>query len=238
MVRIDMSEYQERHTVARLIGAPPGYVGYDEGGQLTEAVRRRPYSVVLFDEIEKAHPEVFNVFLQVLDDGRLTDGQGRTVDFRNTVIIMTSNVGSQYIMDVQDEETMRARVMEAMHQHFRPEFLNRVDEIVIFHRLEREHLREIADIQLHHVRQLLARRNVTLALTEAAADLLINEGYDPVYGARPLKRVLQRRLVDPLAMQLIQGDVREGDHVVVDVENGELAFNVVESAEFAEPVVA
>jgi ATP-dependent Clp protease ATP-binding subunit ClpB len=201
-------------------------------------VRRRPYSVVLFDEIEKAHPEVFNVFLQVLDDGRLTDGQGRTVDFRNTVIIMTSNVGSQYIMDVQDEETMRARVMEAMHQHFRPEFLNRVDEIVIFHRLEREHLREIADIQLHHVRQLLARRNVTLALTEAAADLLINEGYDPVYGARPLKRVLQRRLVDPLAMQLIQGDIREGDHIVVDVENGELAFSVVESAEFAEPVVA
>jgi ATP-dependent Clp protease ATP-binding subunit ClpB len=238
MVRIDMSEYQERHTVARLIGAPPGYVGYDEGGQLTEAVRRRPYSVVLFDEIEKAHPEVFNVFLQVLDDGRLTDGQGRTVDFRNTVIIMTSNVGSQYIMDVADEETMRARVMEAMRQHFRPEFLNRVDEIVIFHRLEREHLREIADIQLNHVRQLLARRNVTLALTEAAADLLINEGYDPVYGARPLKRVLQRRLVDPLAMQLIQGDIREGDHIVVDVENDELAFNVVESAEFAEPVVA
>jgi ATP-dependent Clp protease ATP-binding subunit ClpB len=238
MVRIDMSEYQERHTVARLIGAPPGYVGYDEGGQLTEAVRRRPYSVVLFDEIEKAHPEVFNVFLQVLDDGRLTDGQGRTVDLRNTVIIMTSNVGSQYIMDVADEETMRARVMEAMRQHFRPEFLNRVDETVIFHRLEREHLREIADIQLNHVRQLLGRRNVTLVLTEAAADLLINEGYDPVYGARPLKRVLQRRLVDPLAMQLIQGDIREGDHIVVDVENGELAFNVVESAEFADPITA
>jgi ATP-dependent Clp protease ATP-binding subunit ClpB len=242
MVRIDMSEYQERHTVARLIGAPPGYVGYDEGGQLTEAVRRRPYSVVLFDEIEKAHPEVFNVFLQVLDDGRLTDGQGRTVDFRNTVIIMTSNIGSQYIMDVADEETMRTRVMEAMRQHFRPEFLNRVDEIVIFHRLEREHLREIADIQLNYVRQLLARRNVTLALTESAADLLINEGYDPVYGARPLKRVLQRRLVDPLAMQLIQGDIHEGDHVVVDVghkngENRELVFSLVEAAEFVEPVV-
>ncbi len=239
MVRIDMSEYQERHTVARLLGAPPGYVGYDEGGQLTEAVRRRPYSVVLFDEIEKAHPEVFNVFLQVLDDGRLTDGQGRTVDFRNTVIIMTSNIGSQYIMDLTDEETMRVRVMDALRQHFRPEFLNRVDEIVIFHRLEREHLRDIADIQLNHLRQLLAKRHVTLALTEAATDLLIAEGYDPVYGARPLKRVLQRRVLDPLALQLIQGDVREGDHVVVDAENGELSFDVVDvAAEVGEPVTA
>ena len=232
MVRIDMSEYQERHTVARLIGAPPGYVGYEEGGQLTEAVRRRPYSVVLFDEIEKAHPEVFNVFLQVLDDGRLTDGQGRTVDFRNTVIIMTSNVGSQYILDDIDDETMRARVMEAMRNHFRPEFLNRVDEVVIFHRLGREQLREIAEIQLNNVRGLLAKRNITLSLTEAATDLLIEEGYDPVYGARPLKRVLQRRIIDPLAVRVIQGDVREGDHVVVEVEDGDLAFRVVETGEF------
>ena len=234
MIRIDMSEYQERHTVARLIGAPPGYVGYEEGGQLTEAVRRRPYSVVLFDEIEKAHPEVFNVFLQVLDDGRLTDGQGRTVDFRNTVIIMTSNIGSQFIMGDLDEETMRARVMEAMRAHFRPEFLNRVDDVIIFHRLGREQLREIAEIQLNHVRGLLAKRNVTLSLTEAATDLLIEEGYDPVYGARPLKRVLQRRVIDPLAVRLIQGDVREGDHVVVEADNGQLDFRVVETGEFEE----
>jgi ATP-dependent Clp protease ATP-binding subunit ClpB len=232
IVRIDMSEYQERHTVARLIGAPPGYVGYEEGGQLTESVRRRPYSVVLFDEIEKAHPEVFNVFLQVLDDGRLTDGQGRTVDFRNTVIIMTSNIGSQHIMDDIDDETMRARVQEAMRQHFRPEFLNRVDEIVIFHRLDRAQLREIAEIQLNHVRGLLAKRNVTMTLTEAATDLLIEEGYDPVYGARPLKRVLQRRIIDPLAIRVIQGDVREGDHVVIEVEDGGLDFRVVETGEF------
>jgi ATP-dependent Clp protease ATP-binding subunit ClpB len=232
IVRIDMSEYQERHTVARLIGAPPGYVGYEEGGQLTESVRRRPYSVVLFDEIEKAHPEVFNVFLQVLDDGRLTDGQGRTVDFRNTVIIMTSNIGSQYIMDDIDDETMRARVQEAMRQHFRPEFLNRVDEIVIFHRLDRTQLREIAEIQLNHVRGLLAKRNITMTLTEAATDLLIEEGYDPVYGARPLKRVLQRRIIDPLAIRVIQSDVREGDHIVIEVENGALDFRVVETGEF------
>ena len=232
MVRIDMSEYQERHTVARLIGAPPGYVGYEEGGQLTEAVRRRPYSVVLFDEIEKAHPEVFNVFLQVLDDGRLTDGQGRTVDFRNTVIIMTSNVGSQFILGDLDDETMRSRVMEALRAQFRPEFLNRVDEIVIFHRLGREQLREIAEIQINNVRGLLAKRNITLALTETATDLLIEEGYDPVYGARPIKRVLQRRIIDPLAIRVIQGDVHDGDHVVVEVIDGQLDFRVVESGEF------
>ena len=232
MVRIDMSEYQERHTVARLIGAPPGYVGYEEGGQLTEAVRRRPYSVILFDEIEKAHPEVFNVLLQVLDDGRLSDGQGRTVDFRNTVIIMTSNVGSQFILGDLDEETMRARVMEALRAQFRPEFLNRVDEIVIFHRRGREQLREIAEIQLNNVRGLLAKRDITLALTETATDLLIEEGYDPVYGARPIKRVLQRRIIDPLAIRVIQGDVRDGDHVVVEVIDGQLDFRVVESGEF------
>ncbi|RMG92506.1 MAG: ATP-dependent chaperone ClpB [Chloroflexi bacterium] len=238
MVRIDMSEYQERHTVARLIGAPPGYVGYDEGGQLTEAVRRRPYSVVLFDEIEKAHPEVFNVLLQVLDDGRLTDGQGRTVDFRNTVIIMTSNIGSQYIMDVQDEATMRQRVMEALRSHFRPEFLNRIDEIVIFHRLEKAHLREIVQIQLGNVRKLLARRNISIELTQAAIDLLIDEGYDPAYGARPLKRVIQHRLVDPLALKVIQGDVRDGDRVLVDAQGDELTFVVTEPAEVEEPAMA
>ncbi len=235
MVRIDMSEYQERHTVARLIGAPPGYVGYEEGGQLTEAVRRRPYSVVLFDEIEKAHSEVFNVFLQLLDDGRLTDGQGRTVDFRNAVIIMTSNVGSQYIMDVDDEAMMRERVMDALRNHFRPEFLNRVDEIVIFHRLEREDLRQIAEIQLDHMRQLLAKKNITIALTEAARDILVQEGYDPAYGARPLKQVIQRKVVDPLALQVLQDEVRDGDHVLVDAIGDELTFTVAEAAAVEEP---
>jgi ATP-dependent Clp protease ATP-binding subunit ClpB len=229
MVRIDMSEYQERHTVARLLGAPPGYVGYDEGGQLTEAVRRRPYSVVLFDEIEKAHPEVFNVFLQVLDDGRLTDGQGRTVDFRNTVIIMTSNIGSQYILDTSEDAVMEDRVMAALRDHFRPEFLNRVDEIVLFHRLSREELREIAQIQLDQMRDLLTKRGISIILTTAATDHLIETGYDPVYGARPLKRVIQRQIIDPLALQLIQGDVHDGDHVQVDVKDGALDFAVVES---------
>ncbi|PIE81684.1 MAG: ATP-dependent chaperone ClpB [Chloroflexi bacterium] len=228
MVRIDMSEYQERHTVARLIGAPPGYVGYDEGGQLTKAVRRRPYSVVLFDEIEKAHPEVFNVFLQVLDDGRLTDGHGRTVDFRNTVIIMTSNVGSQYIMEWTDEAAMRESVINALRQHFRPEFLNRVDETIIFHRLEKEHLRDIAEIQMGSVRQLLSKRNVTITLTDAALNILIDAGYDPAYGARPLKRVIQKQVVDPLALKLIQAEIRDGDHVVVDEENGQLTFRAAE----------
>ncbi len=231
MVRIDMSEYQERHSVARLIGAPPGYVGYDEGGQLTEAVRRRPYSVVLFDEIEKAHPELFNVFLQVLDDGRLTDGQGRTIDFKNTVIIMTSNVGSQFILDATDDTVMETRVMDALRQHFRPEFLNRVDEIVIFHRLRKEQLREIAQIQLNSVRDLLDRRHISIVLTSAATDLLIEEGYDPVYGARPLKRVLQKRVVDPLALQLIQGHIHDGDHVLVEATDGELTFTVVNTPE-------
>jgi ATP-dependent Clp protease ATP-binding subunit ClpB len=238
MVRIDMSEYQERHTVARLIGAPPGYIGYEEGGQLTEAVRRRPYSVVLFDEIEKAHPEVFNVFLQVLDDGRLTDGQGRTVDFRNTVIIMTSNIGSQYIMDVDDESEIRDRVMEELRGQFRPEFLNRVDEIVIFHRLDREDLRQIAEIQLENVRELLSKRTISLAMTQAAIDLIIQEGYDPIYGARPLKRVLQRRVIDPLASQVIKSEVREGDHVLVDAAGDEFSFSVTEPSEIEGPVKA
>ena len=229
MIRIDMSEYQERHTVARLIGAPPGYVGYDEGGQLTEAVRRRPYSVILFDEIEKAHSEVFNVFLQVLDDGRLTDGQGRTVDFRNTVIIMTSNIGSQYILEVSSEEDMRERVMAALRSHFRPEFLNRVDEIVLFHRLGREQLHDILSIQLDHMHDLLAKRNITITLSRSASDFLIEEGFDPVFGARPLKRVLQRRVIDPLALKLIEGDVRDGDHVEVNLKGSELVFDVVET---------
>lgn len=232
IVRIDMSEYQERHTVARLIGAPPGYVGYDEGGQLTEAVRRRPYSVVLFDEIEKAHPEVFNVLLQVLDDGRLTDSQGRTVDFKNTVIIMTSNLGSQYILDVAgvDEEVER-RVREVLRQHFRPEFLNRVDEIVIFHALHQEQLASIIEIQLGRIRALLKDRNITLELTNKAKELLVQEGYDPAFGARPLKRVLQQRIADPLAVQLLEGKIENGEQILVDAIGNELTFTVLETLE-------
>ena len=231
MVRIDMSEYQEQHTVARLIGAPPGYVGYDEGGQLTEAIRRRPYSVVLFDEIEKAHPEVFNVFLQVFDDGRLTDGQGRTVDFRNTVIIMTSNIGSDSILNITDDKAMRERVTFALREHFRPEFLNRIDEVVFFHRLESEHIRQITEIQLGNVRELLAKRDISIELTDTAADLLTQEGYDPAYGARPLKRVIQQRIIDPLAIQVIQNEVRAGDHLFVDAKDDELTFTVTGSIE-------
>jgi ATP-dependent Clp protease ATP-binding subunit ClpB len=232
MVRIDMSEYQERHTVARLIGAPPGYVGYDEGGQLTEAVRRHPYSVVLFDEIEKAHAEVFNVLLQVLDDGRLTDSQGRTVDFRNTIIIMTSNLGSQYILEVAgvDEEVER-RVRQVLHTHFRPEFLNRVDEIVIFHALQMEHLTEIVEIQLDRFRRLLKERNITIELTNAAKELVVREGFDPAFGARPLKRVLQHRIADPLAIQILEGRIQDGDHIVVDLVGDQLTFTVVEALE-------
>ena len=230
LVRIDMSEYQEQHTVARLIGAPPGYVGYDEGGQLTEAIRRRPYSVVLLDEIEKAHPEVFNVLLQVLDDGRLTDGQGRTVDFRNTVIIMTSNIGSDSILNITDDKAMRERVTFALREHFRPEFLNRIDEVVFFHRLESEHIRQIAEIQLGNVRELLAKRDISIEMTDAAADLLIQEGYDPAYGARPLKRVIQQRVIDPLAMQVIQNEVRDDDYLFVDAKEDELTFTVTEPA--------
>jgi ATP-dependent Clp protease ATP-binding subunit ClpB len=221
-----MSEYQERHTVARLIGAPPGYVGYEEGGQLTEAVRRRPYSVVLFDEIEKAHPEVFNVLLQVLDDGRLTDGHGRTVDFRNTVIIMTSNIGSQWIYELggRDDEEMRRRVMEALQAHFRPEFLNRVDETIIFHSLSREHLVEIVRLQVKRLQDMMAQRNIHLELSDAAYEYLAEAGYDPAYGARPLKRAIQRELADKLAMRLLEGDLREGDTVDVGVGSDGLTF--------------
>ena len=200
MIRIDMSEYMEKHTVARLIGAPPGYVGYEEGGQLSEAVRRKPYSVVLFDEIEKAHHDVFNVLLQVLDDGRITDGQGRTVDFKNTVIIMTSNIGSQFIMEESSSEARTRLVMDALRQHFRPEFLNRVDEIIIFDRLNEEELKKIVEIQLHRLTKRLEQQKITLELTDAAKALIAREGYDPVYGARPLKRAIQKFILDPLSL--------------------------------------
>jgi ATP-dependent Clp protease ATP-binding subunit ClpB len=216
MVRIDMSEYGERHSVSRLIGAPPGYVGYDEGGQLSEAVRRRPYSVILFDEIEKAHPEVFNVLLQVLDDGRLTDGQGRTVDFKNTVIIMTSNLGSSYILSGEGE--FRTQVMDALHAAFRPEFLNRIDEVVIFKPLTRDQISAIVEVQLEQVKRRLAERDITLELTREAREWLANRGYDPVFGARPLKRVIQKELLDPLAMQLLNGEIRDGETVTIGVE--------------------
>ena len=225
MVRIDMSEYQERHTVARLIGAPPGYIGYEEGGQLTEAVRRRPYSVVLFDEIEKAHLEVFNVLLQVLDDGRLTDGHGRTVDFKNTVLIMTSNVGSQYIGDLADDEAIRERVVAALRDQFRPEFLNRLDETIIFHSLTQEHLVQIVDIQLERLRRLLEERKIEIELSDAAKLKLAHDGYDPAYGARPLKRVIQRELQDPLALAILQGRFADGDKVRVDVRGDQIVFS-------------
>jgi len=228
MVRIDMSEYQERHTVSRLIGAPPGYVGYEEGGQLTEAVRRKPYSVVLFDEVEKAHAEVFNTLLQLLDEGRLTDGHGRTVDFTNTVVIMTSNVGSQWLKEL-GPEAAQEKVLQELDRHFRPEFLNRIDEIIIFHGLTREDLREIVDIQMRRVRGLLEERGITIELAPEARRWLAEEGYDPVFGARPLKRVLQREVQDSLAMKILQGQVRDGDHVTVSVDGHGLTFSVVEA---------
>jgi ATP-dependent Clp protease ATP-binding subunit ClpB len=230
MVRIDMSEYQEKHTVSRLIGAPPGYVGYEESGQLTEAVRRRPYSVVLFDEIEKAHPEVLNVMLQLLDDGRLTDGKGRTVNFQNTVVIMTSNVGSHYIAEqvrtgaMSLDENVRRNVMDALREHFRPEFINRLDEIIVFHALSREQMRTIIDIQLRGLAKRLEDRKIRIELTDKAKDLLIAEGYDPTYGARPLKRTLQREVLDPLARRVLQGEFGEGDVVRIDAVGSELQF--------------
>lgn len=218
MIRIDMSEYQEKHTVSRLIGAPPGYVGYDEGGQLTEAVRRRPYSVILFDEIEKAHPEVFNVLLQLLDDGRLTDGQGRTVDMRNTLVIMTSNLGNQ--LWEGGHHVTRDEITRVLQSHFRPEFLNRIDEIVIFHPLGREHLAGIIDIQLRRMAALLAEKGYGLQVSESARDYLAEVGYDPAFGARPLKRAIQRELQDPLAMRILSGDFPEGATIHVE-HNGE-----------------
>lgn len=224
MVRIDMSEYMEKHTVARLIGAPPGYVGYEEGGQLTEVIRRRPYSVILLDEVEKAHPDVFNVLLQLLDDGRLTDGQGRTVNFKNTVVIMTSNLGSHVFESSKEEDEKVEEVMSVIRGHFRPEFLNRVDDIVVFHPLRKDHIRRIVDIQLRRVEQRLVDKHITLRTTEAARDLLGERGYDPVYGARPLKRVIQRMVLDPLAMQLLEGKISEGSSVTIDVVDNELVL--------------
>jgi len=231
LVRLDMSEYQEKHTVSRLVGAPPGYVGYDEGGQLTEAVRRRPYSVVLFDEIEKAHPDVFNVLLQILDDGRLTDGQGRTVDFRNTVLIMTSNLGSQVIQDMANREFehVQKAVLDVLQQHFRPEFLNRVDEVIVFKPLTREQLAAIVEIQLQRLQKRLAERRIRLEVGDSARELLAERGWDPVYGARPLKRTIQKLLQDQLAMRLLEGQFAEGDTVEVAAEGGQLAFHKAEA---------
>ncbi|MFO0048120.1 MAG: ATP-dependent chaperone ClpB [Pseudanabaena sp.] len=228
MVRIDMSEYMEKHSVSRLVGAPPGYVGYEEGGQLTEAVRRRPYAVILFDEIEKAHPDVFNIMLQILDDGRVTDSQGRTVDFKNSIIIMTSNVGSQFILDIAGDdskyEEMRDRVMESMRSSFRPEFLNRIDEIVIFHALRRDELRRIVKLQVQRLEQRLGDRRMTLKIANAALDFIAEVGYDPVYGARPLKRLIQRQLETQIAKGILRGDYADGDTIFVDIENERLAF--------------
>src|SRR5947209_1489279 len=224
MIRIDMSEYMEKHTVARLIGAPPGYVGYEEGGQLSEAVRRKPYSVILFDEIEKAHQDVFNVLLQVLDDGRITDGQGRTVDFKNTVVIMTSNIGSQYITEEESREARGRLVTDALRAHFRPEFLNRVDEIIIFDRLTEDDLKKIVEIQLRRLTKRLEQQKIALDLSDSAKALLAREGYDPVYGARPLRRVIQKEILDPLSIDILEGKVREGQTVRIDARNGQLEF--------------
>jgi ATP-dependent Clp protease ATP-binding subunit ClpB len=236
MIRVDMSEYMEKHAVARMIGAPPGYVGYEEGGQLSEQVRRRPFSVVLFDEIEKAHPDVFNALLQILDDGRLTDGQGRTVSFKNTVIVMTSNVGTGMVdkntigfsVHGKDKRTAdtRQRLLEALRQQFRPEFLNRVDDIIVFNSLTRAHLELIVEIQLRNVARLLKDRKINLELTPAAKSRLIDEGYDPQYGARPMRRAVQRLIQDPLALKLINGEFADGDTIVVDVgaTEGDLEF--------------
>jgi ATP-dependent Clp protease ATP-binding subunit ClpB len=229
MVRIDMSEYMDKHNVSRLIGAPPGYVGYEEGGQLTEAIRRRPYAVILFDEIEKAHPDVFNIFLQILDDGRVTDAQGRTVDFKNSIIIMTSNIGSQYILDVAGDDTrydeMRNRVMEAMRNSFRPEFLNRLDELIIFHSLQKSELRHIVQLQVDRLKQRLTDRKISLKLSSSALDFLAEVGYDPVFGARPLKRAIQRELETQIAKAILRGDFSDGDTIFVDVQNERLSFN-------------
>jgi ATP-dependent Clp protease ATP-binding subunit ClpB len=227
LVRVDMSEFMEKHSVARLIGAPPGYVGYEEGGYLTEAVRRKPYSVILLDEIEKAHPDVFNVLLQVLDDGRLTDGHGRTVDFRNTVVIMTSNLGSELIQDMAGEENydaMKTAVMEVVGRHFRPEFLNRIDDIVVFHPLTAAQIGEIVIIQLQYLKTRLLERDMQLELTDAAVAKLAEAGFDPVYGARPLKRAIQQHVENPLAQDILKGRLGPGDFVTVDVEDREYVF--------------
>jgi ATP-dependent Clp protease ATP-binding subunit ClpB len=230
MVRIDMSEYQERHAVSRLVGAPPGYVGYDEGGHLTEAVRRRPYTVVLLDEIEKAHQDAFNILLQLLDDGRLTDGQGRTVDFRNTIVIMTSNLGSHLFSGSGSSagfaEDRRDKVMEEVYSHFRPEFVNRVDEIIVFDPLGREEIAQIVEIQVEQLQRRLADRKLSIELTPAAREYLANKGYDPTFGARPLKRLIQREIADALAMRVLSGEVREGNTIRIDRGEDGLTFAV------------
>jgi ATP-dependent Clp protease ATP-binding subunit ClpB len=227
MVRIDMSEFMEKHSVARLIGAPPGYVGYEEGGYLTEAVRRKPYSVILLDEVEKAHADVFNILLQVLDDGRLTDGQGRTVDFRNTVIIMTSNLGSHVIQEMAEEgdyDKMKAAVMDIVGSHFRPEFINRVDDAVVFRPLDKEAIRQVAEIQLQYLQQRLADREIQLEISDEALDLLSEAGFDPVFGARPLKRAIQTHIENPLAQEMLSGQFIAGDTIRVDVKDTEFVF--------------
>jgi len=237
MVRIDMSEFMEKHSVARLIGAPPGYVGYEEGGALTEAVRRRPYQVVLFDEIEKAHPDVFNVLLQVLDDGRLTDGQGRTVDFRNTLIIMTSNLGAEYLVALgenEDVDAVRDQVMSVVRASFRPEFLNRIDEVILFHRLRRQDMGRIVEIQLKRLENLLTDRKIVLDLDDHAIEWLAEKGYDPAYGARPLKRVMQKELQDPLAEKILVGEILDGSTVRITAGSDRLVFRAVRGAETAE----
>ncbi len=228
LIRIDMSEYMEKHSVARLIGAPPGYVGYDEGGALTEAVRRRPYQVILFDEIEKAHPDVFNVLLQVLDDGRLTDGQGHTVDFRNTLIVMTSNLGADFLVNQpegEDSDAVKDQVMAVVRANFRPEFLNRVDEIILFHRLRREHMGRIVDIQIARLSKLLEDRKITIALDPKAREWLADKGYEPAYGARPLKRVIQKAVQDPLAELILSGKIKDGEKVSISAGKQGLTFN-------------
>jgi ATP-dependent Clp protease ATP-binding subunit ClpB len=228
LLRIDMSEYMEKHSVARLIGAPPGYVGYEEGGALTEAVRRRPYQVVLFDEIEKAHPDVFNVLLQVLDDGRLTDGQGHTVDFRNTLIVMTSNLGAEFLVNQpegQDTDAVKDQVMAVVRASFRPEFLNRVDEIILFHRLKKSEMGKIVDIQMARLGKLLEDRKIRIVLDPSARDWLAEKGWDPAYGARPLKRAIQKSVQDPLAEQILAGTVKDGEKVVISAGKQGLTFN-------------
>jgi ATP-dependent Clp protease ATP-binding subunit ClpB len=230
LVRLDMSEFMEKHSVARLIGAPPGYVGYEEGGYLTEAVRRRPYTVILFDEMEKAHAEVFNILLQVLDEGRLTDGHGRTVDFKNTLIIMTSNLGSQYIQEDLDDAEIREKVSELLKTAFRPEFLNRIDETVTFHRLGLTQIKQIVSIQLGYLQRRLAARKLEFSVTDRVREYLAREGFDPVYGARPLKRAIQRLLQDPLARRLLDGEFQEGDRILADIQGGEIIISREEAA--------
>ncbi len=229
MVRIDMSEYMEKHTVARLIGAPPGYVGYEEGGQLTEAIRRKPFSVILFDETEKAHHDVFNVLLQILDDGRLTDSHGRTVDFKNTMVIMTSNIGSQFILDTGSDEnsyqTMKQKILDALRHHFRPEFLNRVDEIMVFRTLTDKQLEAIVEIQVNRLRERLEEKGITLEMTDQVKRHLAQVGYDPVYGARPLKRIIQRELETPIAKEMLKGTIQEGEHVIAEMEGDQISFH-------------